>query len=360
MAGLGEGFRAQLAQRLAGVMSRRADNRRFMDSVPAYRYSELLSRFPSRLLSRTPEVSHSLQHGGEELNYGLYTSNEFYLGLSGTLRGLGGVGIAVGPDQPLDFLIMGNLRKMYAVDIDPNTHLITRLYVELGSRLHKLEDNINNYPKVNQYMSLFKPKNRELLFQLLEAPSSGYNFSQNEIGWLRDFFDRGDKQKDFDLYSYLRDKQRYYGPASWIGTDENLENVVRAYEEGRITIVKGSISGRIIPKIAAETKAEREHVSLIYLSNALVHSAETLRVFKQLPLTNRSKVIYSADPPNAVRIEPPKEYRFAKNWSMHVFSPLDFSDFPEAYDYRHLEIPTGQYERRTVAKGVYILEPLAA
>ena len=278
----------------------------------------------------------------ERTNFSYYVSNEYYVGLAEPLRELGGVGIAVGADQPLDFFTMANLEKVYAVDIDPHTHLITRGYLELGLRFQKEH---GHYPTTDEYVALFHPDNRALLLHFLETPSNTYNFSPSDIAWLTEMYEL------LPFYEYLHQKREFYKNASWIGTDQNLKNVLRSYEEGRITVINDNVVGNSLSDISAEVTNKGESISLVYLSNAPVRSDQTLQRLQQLPLASRAQVVYSThnSPPGA---EVPQGYYCASDWSLMMFSPFAHTRFPEPSFPDVKRIPIGN--------GTYTLEPLTA
>ena len=98
-----------------------------------YKVAEKLYRKPNIFQTSSNEGYGEDQNinGTEKVGewWGYYLSNEYYTGLAKEVRGLGGVGLAVGSDQGLDFFNMANLNEMYCIDIDPKTHIVTQGYL---------------------------------------------------------------------------------------------------------------------------------------------------------------------------------------------------------------------------------------
>jgi hypothetical protein len=318
-------YRSSVAERLVRVRSGDADGAiALLQTVrrsPAYQVARALEFNPSHLLHSGYGLAGGRQlHGGEEKSFRYYVSNEYYPELAPQLRGLGGVGISVGSDQPLDFFTMGNLRRMYAVDIDTHTHLVTRGYLEVGARFHRL---MGRYPTANEYIDLFQDDNINATLGLLSANTTGYNFTQTDIDWLGRTYDI---QR---IGKYLREKNDHYGNASWIGSDQNLANVIQAYEQDRIKVCQGSIVGNVLPQIASEVRAAGEYVSLIYTSNAPIKKGDALTAFKELPIKRKTVVVFSK-PTFRGYDRIPQSYSFAMSWSHFVFSPRSHDSWPMA------------------------------
>lgn len=257
-----------------------------------------------------------------------------------------GVVIAVGSEQPLDLLVITEVNRVYAVDINPNTNLMTRGYVELGSRLHKI---LGRYPTTEEYLCMFENENISLALALLKTPSSGYSFSQREIEWLER------RYNGLRIESYLRDKKEYFKEAGWIGNDQNLKTIIQAYEERRISICTGSISGDILPKITDEIKSRGEHVSLIYVSNAPVNNVATIKAFLATPTSTETKIIFSEFDRTLKRpsVHVPTGYRYAQEWRIYTFTLRDFDHWPNYLN------PNEQEEYIDITNGYYLVRPKA-
>lgn len=276
---------------------------------------------------------------GEEVDdFHCFTSNEFYKGLERVVQNLGGVGLAVGPDQGLDFYNMANLNEVYCIDISPQTHLVTRTFLEIGLRLKTI---LGRYPSVSEYMQMFEFDNVPITLSLLAAPSLKHTFSQDELEWLAQNILYGGR----NLYSYLDNKSDYYRESSWIGTDKTLQHTIEGYEQDKVHVVQGSIIGSVIPTISKKLTKKDQKVTLIYLSNAPDRNPETyLNILKQLPLTHSSIMIYSAKEFLPAQFVPrPKEFDGILNWQIIYFPPLGRTNWPKPND-DFKEISPGCYQ----------------
>lgn len=314
-------------------------------SIP-YQVAQALHRQPE-ILAVIPADSKPipLRGGGETDNFKYYRSNEFYLGLSEELHDLGGVGLAVGADQGLDFYNMANLDEVYNIDIDPNTHLITRTYLEAGTRLHKL---LGRYPTTDELINLYRPDHWDVTYDMLSAPSNGHTFSKSELYWVYNYYDAASGHNLNHTRDYLKAKRKHYGKDSWIGTDEALKHTIEGYEQGKIHIYTGDICGGLIYSIANHTRNQDQQVTLIYASNAPIESSESIQRFRNLPLSSSAIVVSSANPNPEFQIEAiqnPDGFKGLLRWSMLVFSPLEFDDWPDASDdeVKSIQISQGSY-----------------
>lgn len=307
---------------------------------------------PSATSFRTKEY-HSL----ETQRFGYPTSNEFYAGLAESLRNTGGIGFAVGTDQPFDFFIMANLDEMYAVDIDPQANFITRAYAEVGSRFHHM---FARYPTTDEFIELFKPQSMEITLSLLQSPSQQFQFESDNLN-SQFFLDLLGSSR---LADYLAGKREFYKGASWIGTDENLESMIKGYDEGKIHLCHGSIDGEIIPRVARDLKRKGKEVSLLYLSNAPVRTEQSLQQFQKLPFADIAKIIFSKtydvfdfshNFDEQLIIYPakvPNGYRYGfGSWIFYLFSPQDYKkSFPN---------PSTMDEVEAVGNGTYFVKPIS-
>lgn len=263
--------------------------------------------------------------GPEDFFYGFFKSNEFYKGLRGEIGNSGGIGIAVGPDQGLDLYIMARLDGLNVVDIDSRTNLVTRTYLEAGTRFRKA---LGRYPTVKEFITLFEPDNFPVTQNLLAAPSTRYSYNEEEIRLLGDGIIES---------KYLAQKAKFYGEDSWIGNNSNLEKVLRAYEEGKIKIYRGSVFGKLTRRFGREMKAKGQHVSLVYVSNVKIIDGDALRSLFTLPITKTTRVIFSsANEPEGYRSTFRTLRRFpysAHRWSYFVFHPHQVTEWPKPHAY---------------------------
>lgn len=229
----------------------------------------------------------------------------------------------MGSDQGLDFMTMAHLSQVYIVDIDQNTHVVTRSYLEAGSRFHQL---FNRYPTSDEFIQMFGPALTGITLNLLTKPSSRYTFDHDQLTWLQ-------QELSFhEIYAYLKQKKEFYGKDSWVGTDKNLKNTIEAYEAGRIKVCQGDVVGDILPVIGEKVRQENQYVSLIYLSNAPLtrnsngQGDQAFKKIKNLPINRSTKVIYTARWGSSVDI--PDGYMSAFRWSFHVFHPTKHKDWP--------------------------------
>jgi hypothetical protein len=302
----------------------------------------------AKQLHRQPDIFNGLHdeecsedpglNGRERASFGYYVSNEFYGGLAKEVRNLGGVGLAVGSDQGLDFFNMANLDEMYCVDIDPHTHTVTRGYLEIGLRL---KDILGRYPTAEEYIHMFEPDIFPITLSLLAAPSARHTFSKREINWL--------KAEDLQskIYYYLINKRDYYDKDSWV-TDETLEHTLEAYRRGKIHIIQGNIVGNVIPKLARQISDRGQSVSLIYISNAPIRNGQkSLETLKKLPLIESSKIIYSVARvmSDDIAVPIPEGFYGIKHWQMFVFHPFNNYFWP-TYNWweKYEEINPGCYK----------------
>jgi hypothetical protein len=318
--------------------------RKFLEKAKetsGYRIAETLYRNPDALIPLSPDNTKVLKsEDGESAVYGYYQSNEVYFGLAPRLNDLGGVGLAVGSDQGLDFYTMANLDEVYNIDIDPYTHIVTRAYLEIGTRFHSL---LGRYPKTREYIAMFNDDQWKATCEMLRAPSSNYIFPTTDLYWLERTF--ADHEKDSTL-SYLRKKNRFFGKNTWIGTDETLEHTIKGYEEGKIHVFKGDITGKIIPFISERIKEQGQKVSLIYTSNAPVGHKHAPEVFKRLlPVDDSTKIVFSSKNCNFELVDIPKFlHNFAMHWSIFTFSCGDFDKWPNLDHVEGKIIDKGYYE----------------
>lgn len=324
-------YRDGLARKLTwlrGTQSISTANETLNDerSRSPYQVARIIRKKPDALsVPIDGEVRDKKRKGAERGFFRFYKSNEFYKGVASELKNLGGVGLAVGSDQALDFMTMGNLEEVFAVDIDDNTHVVTRGYLEIGARLHKI---YGRYPTTEEFTALFDPINLGITKDILELPSTTHKFSRDEIRW----FIRNIPMQKLD--TYLKQKRKVYGTDTWIGSDRNLANIISAYERGNIHICQGSIVGEIIPRIAKELKKRKKQVSFIYTSNAPVRSDESLQRWSILPFAKNAKVVSSTrdrDLHQFRGVPLPENFPVGLfSWSFVVFSP-QLAEWPALY-----------------------------
>ena len=235
---------------------------------------------------------------------------------------------------------MADLNKMYAIDIDPHTHIFTRAYLELGTRLHQI---LGRFPKVDEYLEFFEDGLiKKLATSILSADSTRYKFNSNELGWWQN---QGE-----DIKTYLDDKKIFCQSSSWIGSDENLAKVIRAYEKDRIKVYRGSIVGEIIPIIGKEVAEKQEEISLIYTSNAEIKNKSPMATFRKLPISDNTRIVFTDEPHWLKAAAVPEDYLNSKrSWSYFVFSPSDYNHWPE------LSRSSDQFE--TIGNGCYSMHP---
>jgi hypothetical protein len=313
----------------------------------SYQIEQRLHQKPDILLAPLNEKIFVLKKNYDKnRDCGFYHSNEFYLGLAQEIRGLGGVGIAVGPDQGLDFYTMANLDEVYNIDVDSNTNTVTRLHMECGTRFNKL---FGRYPSTKEFIGLYDDKNWPTTVSLLSKPSGTYNFSPKELEWLAQIFSI--KHLD-DTSPYLRNKVKFYGNSSWIGTDDNLRKVIQGYEEGKIHVVKGDIVGKTLHQISKRIKKEKQSVSLIYTSNAfltLQGSFKPIDTFRKLPITDRTQVIFSNKVNGFENVGKPESFDQVIDWTLFVFNLKDVWRWP------NIETVKDDFTDKKINQGCYRL-----
>jgi hypothetical protein len=122
-------YRLNLAQSLTRLREngqKKEARRRLKQTqrTPVYQVARQVSRQPD-IFQIPPDEGYREYpelNGRETMPFEYYTSNEYYGGLETEIANLGGVGLAVGSDQGLDFFNMARLNEIYCVDIDPHTH----------------------------------------------------------------------------------------------------------------------------------------------------------------------------------------------------------------------------------------------
>ena len=315
-------YRGELAKNLALLRSERK-HQEARDLLTSERTSITYSLTRNIHRNRIRLIHGNFQEGleqnvyEEDEYYNFYRSNEYLKDLSSIIENKRGVGIVVGPDQGLDLFIMSNLDELFLIDIGPNTNLITRRYLEVGSRFKSL---FGRYPSTQEYITLFSPDHTELIHDLLSLPSSQYNFSQQDLTWLSE-------QDDERFIKYLYQKRKYYLEDSWIGSDDNLARTIKAYDNGKIHIIKGNIIGEVIFDVKKYIGNQKQ-VSLIYTSNADIKNDFSIQVFQQLPLSQDCQVVCTSQACCKARAPRPLGFEGIFPWTILIFNITNISYWP--------------------------------
>gem|GEM_PF-4269310 len=171
-----------------------------------------------------------------------------------------GAALGVGLDQMLDFAVNTRLSEVYITDIAAKSVLTTRALLEAGRKFHMLN---KRYPSPEEYVALFDFSQIGLLFEMIEP-----SFTPEELKIVIDVIGKFFKTGPLAMHEYLQYKetQPYY--RSWLSTQENLEKIIRMYEDGHLKVVRGDIAGKnAMPQIAKLLRQQGVPLSFLYLSN---------------------------------------------------------------------------------------------
>ncbi len=271
------------------------------------------------------------------------------------IKDLSGAGIGVGVDQMLDIAVNTNLREVTILDINPPGIASTRSLLEIGRQFHAL---LGRYPSIKEYLELLEQKNLPLALQMIAPVLSGNELALAGKQFTKSSFAQTEFREGFMkgpplIHLYLSVKAKEHGVNSWISKDENLEKVIRMYEEGTIRLVHGDMAGSHSMATLARQLSERNvPLSLLYLSNALTFLGESgvalagkwqkfFENLRKFPVDDRSVVLYSekigspVEKPYGFSEDPYLDYLSKPPWSHIVHATGDFmhyADFPDSRD----------------------------
>lgn len=193
----------------------------------------------------------------------------------------GGI-VAIGSDQGLDLFANSKATHLFMIDIAQDTSLLTRTLLEVGSRHKKT---FGAYPTPKQYIEYFEDDNLCHIVRFLKE-----NLHEDKVKRIVNLLTVGRYGAGYRImYSeYLsykaqvrNDQGQRFG---WCASKESLERIFRAYDEGRIFVIKGDIgSEELIDRISSLAYKRNISISILYLSNSeeyrerevLTHSLKT-------------------------------------------------------------------------------------
>lgn len=250
----------------------------------AYQLAEALHRNREHISAVPDQRTFDEETGADEVKVAPYSNEPSLFETFEYIKNIEGVGLGVGLDQMFDIIVNSKLSEGYITDIAQKSVLTTRALLEAGRRFHELH---HRYPSPQEYVALFNIDQLVLTFEMI-IPA----FTEEEWDIVEHVLGRLYKSGPLVMHSYLDYKatQPYY--QSWLSTPENLEKIIRMYEDGRITVARGDIAGKtMIPQIGTHLKQNGSSISLLYLSNVTDFFMSEER--QQPPESKRMKPIES-------------------------------------------------------------------
>lgn len=181
-----------------------------------------------------------------------------------------GIGVGVGVDQMFDLFVNSKMNEVYLTDITRRITVTSKALLEIG-RMHKALRGA--YPTPSEFLRYLEKDHVELTLEML-----GDAFDEEELELVREQLNRKSGNRDDRnnpetpelVHHWLKYKSRQTEYGSWISSAKNLARLFRAYEDGKIHVVRADIAGEEgFARLAERLRAQGKTVSTVYVSNAL-------------------------------------------------------------------------------------------
>lgn len=281
----------------------------------------------------------------EEIPNRVYPNEASLFEIFEYIKNIEGAGLGVGMDQMLDIAVNSKLSEITIVDITKKAALTTQTLLEAGRRFHLLH---GRYPLPNEYVELFSRESIDLTFEML-AP----NFTEEEWTLVEETLYQAFKTGPTIMQSILQDKSTQTDYRSWVSTPQNLEKIIRMYEDGSIKIVRADLAGKQgMRDIAQQLQEHHTPLSLLYLSNTITYFTLAVKGEKYeermgsilsffdnvdiLPLSDSAVVVQTCDftgtnvtvpVPARLTSDPNLKHIYYKEWGYFVQSAQGYRTF---------------------------------
>jgi len=201
-----------------------------------------------------------------------FVSNEASLyKLFPLLRNLTGAVFGVGSDQVLDILSNSQTTAAFIVDYTESVSLFSRTLLEVGA-YHK--KTFGKFPTPEKMIDYFEDKNIHHIRRIMAR-----NLSEQETAKVVALLQKGTdvwlKQNEatrVPVTEYMRFKSTLLDDEgkrfSWLGTQEHINKVLQAYEDGKIYVIKGDITNsHVLSRVAGIARQNGIDINVLYLSN---------------------------------------------------------------------------------------------
>jgi hypothetical protein len=259
------------------------------------------------------------------------------------VENLGGAVVGVGPDQVLDIFANSETTHAFIVDYTEPIPLFTRSLLEVGM-YHK--KTFGKFPTTEEFIEYFKDKNLHQLERIIRK-----NLSARETDKVLKLLQEGtdvwlekDKATRVPVADYMGFKASMTNEAgetfSWMGTQQNIDKIMQAYEDGRIYVIKGDISNKgLMGKIGGIANRKGVEVNVLYWSNVEGYFSgnwDVCRNFfqgvQQMPIGNEAVILRTSwdvrtmhPAPQAVKKHPTMSH-ILRDWH---YNAQRFSDWQE-------------------------------
>lgn len=243
-------------------------------STHIYRVAQALHREESP----TSQASRSIFDETELLKgktryYGLSNEPSLYQTFP-YIKDISGVGLGVGFDQMLDIACNSHLQEVYIVDYEKSSVLRTRALLEVGRRHKEL---FGTYPTPQEFIKYFREAELPITLEMIQGA-----FTPEEQSILSTAMSRrmsldpmnkpeeSNPRAPLEVLHYLEYKSGQRNYHSWISTSESLAKIIQMYEDSKLHVTLANLGGkRAMNTIAESLESRQQHLSLVYLSNAI-------------------------------------------------------------------------------------------
>ncbi len=273
-----EGYRFGLSQELRALREKDKEAARSRLSAEkqthSYRLSEVLHRNKKQEQTNFDKREFDEKTPPEDLEIVTVSNEPSLFETFEYIKNISGAGLGVGFDQMLDVAVNTNLEHIFITDINPPNLLATRGLLEVGRRFHVL---YGRYPSPQEYTAFFEEKNLPLTLEMIGSEFTRKEKIVIEKTYKKSFYYDSSLVYHSDpikgplaVQHYLSYKAGQSDYNSWLSSSQNLEKIIRMYEEQHLKVIRADLAGpKSLSLLGDHLNKKGVPISFLYLSNTL-------------------------------------------------------------------------------------------